>query len=96
MDKKGKEKFPLKPHSSVTLELELYRDINIIFGDKGTGKTEMLKSLEQYMKNNNYNVVTYYGNEKDSEFEAIIQQPFSLLEKKLLWKTEKDIILNNI
>ncbi len=73
LDKKGKEKFPLKPHPSITLELELYRDINIIFGDKGTGKTEMLKSLEQYMKNNNYNVVTYYGNEKDSEFDNIIR-----------------------
>lgn len=73
LNKKGKEKFPLKPHSSVTLDLDLYRDVNIIFGDKGTGKTEMLKSLEEYMKNNNYNVVTYYGNEKDSEFDAIIK-----------------------
>lgn len=73
LNKKGKEKFPLKPHSSVTIEIELYKDINVIFGDKGTGKTEMLKSLEQYMKNNNYNVITYYGNEKDSEFDNIIK-----------------------
>ena len=74
LNKKGKEKFPLQPHSSITLKLELYRDINVIFGDKGTGKTEMLRSLETYMKNNNYNVVTYYGNEKDSEFDSMIKR----------------------
>ena len=81
LNKKGKEKFPLKPHSSVTLDLDLYRDVNIIFGDKGTGKTEMLKSLEQYMKNNNYNVVTYYGNEKDSEFDTIIKNDSYSIEE---------------
>lgn len=88
LDKKGKEKFPLKPHPSTTIELELYRDINIIFGDKGTGKTEMLNSLEQYMKNSNYNVVTYYGNEKDSEFDSIIKGDSYSIEDSGIYKED--------
>ena len=74
LNKKNKEKFIMKPHSSVNLSIELYEDINIIFGDKGTGKTEMLKSLEQSMINKNMNVVTYYGNEKDSEFDKLVNR----------------------
>ncbi len=74
LNKKNKEKFNMKPHNSVSLSIELYEDINIIFGDKGTGKTEMLKSLEQSMINKNINVVTYYGNEKDSEFDKLINR----------------------
>ena len=74
LNKKNKEKFNMKPHNSVSLSIELYEDINIIFGDKGTGKTEMLKSLEQSMINKNMNVVAYYGNEKDSEFDKLINR----------------------
>lgn len=74
LNKKNKEKFIMKPHNSVSLSIELYEDINVIFGDKGTGKTEMLKSLEQSMINKNMNVVTYYGNEKDSEFDKLINK----------------------
>lgn len=74
LNKKNKEKFNMKPHNSVSLSIELYEDINIIFGDKGTGKTEMLKSLEQSMISKNMNVVAYYGNEKDSEFDKLINR----------------------
>lgn len=80
LNKKGKDKFPLKPHVTVIHNIELYKDINIIFGDKGTGKTEMLKSLESYLKKNNFNVITYYGNEKDSEFDNLIKSDTFTIE----------------
>lgn len=84
LNKKNKEKFNMKPHNSVSLSIELYEDINIIFGDKGTGKTEMLKSLEQSMINKNMNVVTYYGNEKDNEFDKLINRDdYSINDTKL-------------
>ena len=38
-----------KPHQSVNLPLMLYPDVNIIFGQKGTGKTEILKSMYEAM-----------------------------------------------
>lgn len=91
LNKKNKEKFIMKPHNSVSLSIELYEDINIIFGDKGTGKTEMLKSLEQLMINKNMNVVTYYGNEKDSEFDKLINRDdFVIADTKLFNEKVKD------
>ena len=38
-----------KPHASVKLNLRIYPDVNILFGQKGTGKTEILKSLYEEM-----------------------------------------------
>ena len=91
LNKKNKEKFNMKPHNSVSLSIELYEDINIIFGDKGTGKTEMLKSLEQSMINKNMNVVTYYGNEKDNEFDKLINRDdYSINDTKLYNEKVKD------
>lgn len=91
LNKKNKEKFIMKPHNSVSLPIELYEDINIIFGDKGTGKTEMLKSLEQSMINKNMNVVTYYGNEKDSEFDKLINKDdYFIADTKLFNQKVKD------
>ena len=91
LNKKNKEKFNMKPHNSVSLSIELYEDINIIFGDKGTGKTEMLKSLEQSMINKNMNVVAYYGNEKDSEFDKLINRDdYFINDTKLFNEKVKD------
>lgn len=81
----------MKPHSSVSLSIELYEDINVIFGDKGTEKTEMLKSLEQSMINKNMSVVTYYGNEKDSEFDKLINRDdYVIADTKLFNEEVKD------
>ena len=91
LNKKNKEKFNMKPHNSVSLSIELYEDINIIFGDKGTGKSEMLKSLEQSMINKNMNVVAYYGNEKDSEFDKLINRDdYFINDTKLFNEKVKD------
>lgn len=91
LNKKNKEKFNMKPHNSVSLSIELYEDINIIFGDKGTGKTEMLKSLGQSMINKNMNVVAYYGNEKDSEFDKLINRDdYFINDTKLFNEKVKD------
>lgn len=91
LNKKNKEKFIMKPHSSVNLSIDLYEDVNVIFGDKGTGKTEMLKSLEQSMISKNMNVVTYYGNEKDSEFDKLINKDdYVIADTKLFNEKVKD------
>lgn len=53
------------------LKLDIYNDINVIFGGKGTGKTELLlKEIEKYFKSKgNSDVSTYYPNDKDSSTE---------------------------
>ena len=38
------------PHSGVDVNLTLKEDINVVFGQKGTGKTEILKSIEKILQ----------------------------------------------
>lgn len=49
LDKKTKETVPLNPFGVAELiDLDIYNDINILFGSKGTGKTEILRALSKY------------------------------------------------
>jgi predicted ATPase len=50
LNKKVKDSIELKPFGTVAeiVKLDIYNDINILFGSKGTGKTEILKSLSKY------------------------------------------------
>ncbi len=55
-------------------QIDLYNDVNIIFGDKGSGKTEILNSLEEYFKNSKgINPVRFDGGDKTSWFSALMQ-----------------------
>ena len=55
LDKKSKETIPLYPFGvAEPIEIDIYNDINIIFGSKGTGKTEILRALS-----NRYNGVGF-------------------------------------
>lgn len=38
------------PHKSVKIPITIYQDVNIIFGQKGTGKSEILSSLYNQME----------------------------------------------
>lgn len=49
LDKKTKENIQLNPFGIAELiNLDIYNDINILFGSKGTGKTEILRALSKY------------------------------------------------
>ena len=56
------------PHSSVSLPLMLYPDVNIIFGQKGTGKTEILKSMYEEMLGAGKNCKKYIASERGEDF----------------------------
>ncbi len=61
-----------KPHQSVNLPLMLYPDVNIIFGQKGTGKTEILKSMYEAMLGSGKSCKKYIASERGEGFSSLL------------------------
>jgi len=61
-----------RPHESVSLALRLYPDINIIFGPKGTGKSEILTSLYSEMLSTGKRCKIYRASERSDEFSSLL------------------------
>ncbi len=73
LNKKTSYQLVASPHSSVKFNLTIFEDINIIFGQKGTGKSEILNSLYNSMLSKGKNCEKYMGTEKDDEFKRILK-----------------------
>lgn len=68
LDKKTKESIQIAPFGIAELiNLEIYNDINILFGSKGTGKTEILDALSTYYNGKGFNTKVYKSNENKLE-----------------------------
>ena len=72
LNKKKSYNFPAKPHPKVTVNLKIFEDINIIFGQKGTGKSELLNSLMEVMSSDGLKCVKYVGSQKEAGFESLL------------------------
>lgn len=59
------------PHKSVELPISIYPDVNIIFGQKGTGKTEILLSLYNEMTKSGKKCKRYIASERNDEFSLL-------------------------
>lgn len=61
LSKKIKETIQLNPFDSAAelLELDIYDDINILFGSKGTGKTDILRALSRYYNDAGFKTNVY-------------------------------------
>lgn len=53
--------------------IDAYNDVNVIFGDRGSGKSEIIKSLDGYYKSNSTKALKYKGGEKDSWFDSLLK-----------------------
>ena len=60
------------PHSGVSVCVPIYQDINVIFGQKGTGKSEIIKSLRAEYENRGLSTVSYLGGDKYEEYDRIL------------------------
>ena len=60
-----------KPHESVSVNIKLYQDVNIFFGPKGTGKSELLKSLLSAASASGLSCVDYFAQERGDEFKRL-------------------------
>ena len=72
LNKKKSYEFRAKPHAMVNITLKLYEDVNVIFGQKGTGKSEILKSLNEEMVKEGLRCQIYIGSQKDEGFKTIL------------------------
>ena len=64
LSKKVKENIELNPFGIAELiRLDIYNDINILFGSKGTGKTEILEALSKYFNSKGHKTTVYKSND---------------------------------
>ena len=64
LDKKVKENIEISPFTAAELiRVDVYNDINILFGSKGTGKTEILEALSKYFNAKGYKTDVYRSND---------------------------------
>lgn len=64
LDKKVKETIDITPFGVAELiRLDIYNDINVLFGSKGTGKTEILEALSRYFNSKGYKTSVYKSND---------------------------------
>lgn len=59
------------PHKSVEFLISIYPDVNVIFGQKGTGKTEILLSLYNEMTKSGKKCKKYIASDRAEEFSAL-------------------------
>lgn len=63
LSRKTKETITITPFGiAETINLDIYNDINVLFGSKGTGKTDILKSLSAYYNSIGYRTNVYISN----------------------------------
>ena len=65
LSKKVKENIQINPFNNAAelIKFDLYNDINILFGSKGTGKSEILKSLSKYFNSKGHRTSVYSSND---------------------------------
>ncbi|GGB64512.1 hypothetical protein GCM10007424_00510 [Flavobacterium suaedae] len=64
LNKKVKESVEIVPFTVADMvKLDIYNDINILFGSKGTGKTDILDSLSKYFNEKGHNTSVYKSND---------------------------------
>lgn len=66
LDRKYKENIELNPFKNAAeiIRLDIFNDINILFGSKGTGKTDILEALSKYYNSIGHKTLVYKSNEK--------------------------------
>ncbi|GMA58083.1 hypothetical protein C7445_1278 [Alicyclobacillus sacchari] len=58
----------VSPYKDVKFNVDIYEDVNIIFGQKGTGKTEILKSIKTQLLQKGLRCQEYFGSQKEDGF----------------------------
>ena len=63
---------PSKEDESVKVGIPLYSEVNIIFGDKGTGKSQILESVKKKMEADGLSVASYVSSQKDERIKSLL------------------------
>lgn len=73
LNKKDSYQLIASPHKTVSIDLKIFKDINIIFGQKGTGKSEILNTLYSSLVSQGVSCEKYTGSEKDDDFKKLLK-----------------------
>src|SRR5690554_4091711 len=66
------EEIEIQPFSDFKIKLNIYEDVNVFFGGKGTGKTETLRSIEKFfLAKNNNDVISYFAEDKGKKYSEL-------------------------
>ena len=96
LNKKQSYELVAKPHTSVSFKLKIFRDVNIIFGQKGTGKTEIIKSLCASMTSLGINCSQYIASENDSNFKSLLNHSDMQLDLDIVKAYDCKVEFENI
>jgi hypothetical protein len=84
LNQKKSSQYTAQPHSSVKFKLKLFEDVNIIFGQKGTGKSEILNSLASNLADEGLRCVKYVGSQKEDGFKRLLSKNGMVADCELL------------
>jgi predicted ATPase len=72
LDQKLYGSIDVQPFSDCKLHLDIFKDINIVFGGKGTGKTEILRAIEKvFQQSGTTDVAKYYASDKKTTYDQM-------------------------
>lgn len=75
ISQKKKETIFISPFSDLNINLDVYSDINIFIGGKGTGKTKILEKIHEYYKSQGISdIAHYYAQNKSDSYKDIIKE----------------------
>ena len=76
LNKKGPTKVHIELYGDLALDLDLYNDVNVIFGEKATGKSDILHAIDDYFTTAGKLVERFYiEGKKDSLQSRIDRRP---------------------
>ncbi len=60
------------PHDGVCVPLNLYQEMNIIFGQKGAGKSKILESIEKELVSQGRHCTLYQATERSNQYDLLL------------------------
>lgn len=63
---------PSKENESISVDFPLFSEVNIIFGDKGTGKSQIIDSVRKKMEADGLSVSSYISSKKDEDIKELV------------------------
>ena len=76
LNKKGPVTVHIELYGDLALDFDLYNDVNVIFGEKATGKTDILRAIDDFFTAAGKKVERFYiEGKKDSLQERIDRRP---------------------
>lgn len=78
LEQKNYENVNIKIFNEKEFIIPIYNDINVIVGERGTGKTEILNSIKNYFESKgNNDVITYSGSEINNKYNDLLKNAYS-------------------